>query len=92
MTPEESRELRGDISNLREDIADLKAMIRTEGDRCPYREDIARSTNNRRQIERNTEAIGSLTVSNAKMAVLLTSSSGLGGIIVAVASFLMRGA
>jgi len=94
MTPDEAKSIRAEISSLRVDIADLTAMIRTEGERCPHREDIARSRNNREQINRNTDDIGALKVSDAvsktKLGILMAGSSGIGGVIVAVLTLLFK--
>jgi len=97
--PEEFQLTRADVKELQGHVARLTTLIETEGERCPYREAIARASNNRRQIEKNTadieeveKRVNALDVSTARMLVMLTGSGGLGGAIVAaVMSLLSKG-
>jgi len=73
-------------------LAALETSVATERERCPYREDIARSKNNRDQIEQNRDNIVSLgrdlTAVRVKMAGVAagvgTLTGGAGAIITGV--------
>jgi len=49
-----------DNAEILQRLAALETSVATERERCPYREDIARSQNNRDQIERNRDGIATL--------------------------------
>ena len=51
-----------DIMDIKTSIASLRTLIETEAQRCPYREEIARASN-------NTEVVGKLieTVANLRL-------------------------
>ena len=96
MTPDEAQQIRADMHRIENEVAGLSALIKTEGLRCPYRETIARSSNNRRQIEKNTadierleERVHTIDISVAKLMLLMTGSGGLGGALVALINYLI---
>ena len=79
-------------------LASMEAMIQTEAIRCPYRETIARSANNREQIKENAKAIADhaekftdLKVEVAKTAVRLGGMMGAAGAIVTAVIMKMLG-
>ena len=95
MTPDEAQAMRADMRQLEGAVTRLSTLIETEGTRCPYREDIARSGNNRKQIEKNAADIervetrvNALEISTAKLIVMMTGSGGLGGALVAMINYL----
>ena len=78
-----------DFSVIIQRLSALEATVATEGARCPYWETIARSQNNREQINANTQAIAGLgddmtglKVEVAKTAVRLGSMMGAVGSVV----------
>jgi len=95
--PEELQLTRADIKELQGHVARLTTLIETEGERCPYREAIARASNNRLQISKNTadieileKRVNVLDISTAKLIAMVTSAGGLGGAIVAVVTAMLN--
>ena len=76
------------IDMLTAQIVRLQAMQETEAQRCPFRETIARASNNQalvvknsEDIERNRDAIQVLKLNWAKLLGLMLGAGAAGGVI-----------
>jgi len=70
---------------LTEQVAQLRTLVETEADRCPYREDIARASNNIKRVEEIENKVEQNSLNIAK----LIGSGLAGGGIVALAQLLI---
>lgn len=52
MTPDETTMIRKELKQINEAIARLQTLIETEAQRCPYREEISRASNNHHRLQR----------------------------------------
>jgi len=84
-----------DMRELQTAVTELSTLMKTEAQRCPYREEIARSSNNRAHIAKNAADIEALEsrvtshdISLARLLVLMTGSGGFGGALVALVNYL----
>ena len=94
-----------DMKTLQDAVTRLSTLIETDALRCPYREEIARSSNNRAHIAKNAadielvensvkdveKRVNALDVSTARLFVMLTGSGGFGGALVALVNYLAQG-
>ena len=58
-----------DIMDIKTSIASLRALIETEAQRCPYREEIARSSNNVEVIAKLIETVANLRLDFARAGI-----------------------
>jgi len=47
---DDNKELKADVKTLLAEMAEIKSLVETAADRCPYRELIAKSANNARRL------------------------------------------
>lgn len=88
-TRKELEGLRDEVQRLRETVAQLAALQSTEAQRCPYREDIARSRNN---IAWMKELEGRLRDVEVRVAGIASIAGIATGVITSIVThFLMRG-
>lgn len=78
-------DIRDDISTLLQRTAHIEALMSTEAQRCPYREDIARAANNGKRLAALEGVVTDLRLQMAKIGVVTGALSGTaGGIVTAL--------
>ena len=91
---ENQEEMSADVKKMLQGQAEMAALIRTEPDRCKYRERIAKAANNTLRLERVEGAVEKLAdrVTDVRIGVakVIAVGGGSGAVVAAIVSELVK--